>query len=71
MKKVTLRLQGDRQAKVPLVQVLALADLLGLFEDPVWHLNDCGCCLSVHERDNHYEGFVVGPDGWADWVSDR
>jgi hypothetical protein len=69
--RVTIRLDDGRDVKLPLVQAVALADLMEAFEEPVWHFNDCGCCISLHEHANSHEGFVIGPDGWADWVSDR
>lgn len=35
-----------------------------------WHVNECGCCYTVHE-DTHpiTGGYVVGPDGGYDWVN--
>ena len=68
---VTIAVGDGQEVKVPLIQVMALHDLMKLFVEPVWHLNDCGCCIAVHEHANHHEGFVIGPDGMADWVSDQ
>jgi hypothetical protein len=36
---------------------------------PIWHMNACGCCASVHADDNGHEGFLIGSDGGFDWLS--
>jgi len=36
-------------------------------KQPVWHPNDCGCCVSVHPEGEH-SGWVIGADGGADYV---
>lgn len=57
---------------MPYVQAMKIAECLKALEDeglqPTWHPNECGCCYSVHENTVVPEGgWVVGPDGGADW----
>jgi hypothetical protein len=33
-----------------------------------WHMNDCGCCISLHGSDYAY---VIGRDGDADFYASR
>jgi hypothetical protein len=60
----------------PVVMPAAQADaaaacidvLLAQGLQPIWHMNHCGCCLSVHAIDDEDKGFIVGSDGGADWI---
>lgn len=68
MSEVWVTLPNTGNVRIPLVQALEISRVLGDFDDPVWHLNDCGCCISVHERDDDTRGYIVGADGESDWV---
>jgi hypothetical protein len=69
--RVTMHTADGREITLPLVQALALGRLAQDFDDPVWHRNDCGCCVSVHERDDDTRGYIIGADGKNDWVGPR
>jgi hypothetical protein len=60
---------GDGEVAMPLLQALAIAQCCQDFTDPVWHFNECGCCVSVHERGDTGSGYIVGNDGTYDWVT--
>jgi hypothetical protein len=49
-------------------QLLALHEHAPEFNDPVWHFNACGCCVSLHENENPHAGYVIDGDGECDWV---
>jgi len=52
---------------LPQAQVIRMGRALKELDDaglhPVWHVNECGCCVSVHGTDN--AGWVIGDDGGA------
>jgi hypothetical protein len=33
-----------------------------------WHKNDCGCCVTVHPKDNHNAGYLIDSDGGYEWI---
>ena len=44
-------------------QILTLAALIkeqGGKDDSHWHINDCGCCVTIHGR---RDSWIVGADG--------
>jgi hypothetical protein len=51
-------------------QVLELARLIELADEGTthWHMNNCGCCLSLHGPDYAY---VIGPDGESELYPER
>jgi hypothetical protein len=65
---VVLTTSTGEVVSMPEKQVLALHDHLSEFTDPVWHFNECGCCVSVHEGEHAHAGYVIGSDGGCDWV---
>ena len=52
---------------LPLVQVLRIGELSRKLGDAEWHVNDCGCCVTVHPKGQHDRGYVIGSDGGYDW----
>ena len=66
--RVTFHTADGVEVELTADQTIALADRLDEFDDPVWHVNACGCCVSVHNRDDGHRGYVIGRDGEADWV---
>ena len=62
-----LRVTLPNGIKLPFIQALRIGELgekLGSYE---WHLNECGCCITVHRRGEHDRGYVIGTDGEYDW----
>ena len=54
--------------RLPLVQAVSLGEKIRELGEPCrWHMNDCGCCLSVHGPGGAY---VIGQDGGADFYPD-
>jgi hypothetical protein len=49
-------------------QAMRLSNLIRELEHSHWHVNDCGCCVTIHGRDCAY---VIGPDGEADFFPER
>lgn len=66
--RITMHTPEGREVSLPLAQALAIGEACRDFADPVWHFNECGCCVSVHARDTHWRGYIIGPDGGMDWV---
>lgn len=66
--RLTMHTPEGREVSLPFAQAVAIAEACRDFAEPVWHFNDCGCCVSVHDRREHHRGYVIGPDGGADWV---
>lgn len=56
---------GDRMT---IVQALQVATLVEAHAPAHWHMNDCGCCVTVHPDDDCTRGFVVGQDGEFDYL---
>jgi hypothetical protein len=51
------------------LQVMRIHDLGDAMPDGyTWHKNDCGCCVTVHPKDNHRAGFVIDSDGGYEWI---
>lgn len=52
--------------KLTLPQVMTLGELQADHgpEYTHWHVNDCGCCISLHTPRG---GYVIGADGGADF----
>jgi hypothetical protein len=46
------------------MRINELGELLGEYE---WHINACGCCITVHPVGQHDRGYVIGADGEYDW----
>jgi hypothetical protein len=66
---LTIPTADGQKIELPVAQALAVAEALLEFKRPVWHVNDCGCCVSVHENEKPVTGgYVIGRDGGADWV---
>lgn len=53
---------------LPWMQAITLARLTRELEHSHWHVNNCGCCVTVHGLDCAY---VIGPDGGTDLFPDR
>jgi hypothetical protein len=51
-----------------LLTVSRLGKSLGEFE---WHMNDCGCCASVHPKGQHDRGYIIDRDGQYEWLGPR
>lgn len=51
---------------MPLVQIIALADLARAFPGSIWHFNDCGCCVCLHPGGDKSQGWIVNPSGDAE-----
>lgn len=66
--RVTIDLPTGESVELPLAQALTLADVLGKFDRAVWHFNECGCCISVHERGDGTSGYVIDRHGGVDHV---
>jgi len=49
-------------------QAMVLSRKVKELEHAHWHVNDCGCCVTVHGRDCAY---VIGPDGGETFFPDR
>jgi hypothetical protein len=64
---VTLRTEHG-EVRMTLPQALEMGRVFECFVDPVWHPNECGCCIAVHERGDGTRGYIVGADGESDWV---
>lgn len=45
----------------------AIQDLRARGVEPVWHLNNCGCCASVHPPGKG-GGWVIDKAGGAEWL---
>lgn len=54
--------------ELPLVQALAIAEILGRELGSTWHMNECGCCACVHPPGDNTKGWIVNADGDADYV---
>ena len=54
-------------AKLPRPQLNALASLAVEHPDSTWHLAECGCCLCVHPHGDSSKGWIIGPDGDAEY----
>jgi hypothetical protein len=65
---VVVNTSTGESVTMPEAQVLALAAHVPEFTDPVWHFNECGCCVSLHEREHPHAGYVIGSDGGCDWI---
>lgn len=61
----------DGDVVLPVPQAMRMADAIRAINDaggkPVWHFQDCGECVCVHKY-GASAGWVIGPDGGADWV---
>jgi hypothetical protein len=67
--EVWIRLPTEHgEVRVTVAQMFEVGRLCALLDDPVWHSNECGCCVAVHERADSHRGYVVGADGGSDWV---
>ena len=49
-------------------QAVRLAEHVKELEHSHWHLNECGCCVTIHGKDCAY---VIGPDGEETFYADR
>jgi hypothetical protein len=61
---------------LPFEQLMALHSIMEAMRadglKPVWHPNECSCCISVHDNVEHPTGgYVIGPDGEYDWREER
>ena len=68
VERVAVRMPDGEYIVLPRAQAFAIHRLARDMRDPAWHFNECGCCVSLHERHDHHRGYVIGPDGGADWV---
>ena len=69
MSDVWVRLPTEHgEARVTVAQMFEVGRLFGQFDDPVWHTNECGCCVAVHERGDGSRGYLVGSDGVSEWI---
>lgn len=64
MRRITLP-QGPT---LTVTQLYALNDLLTVLAPAHWHMNECGCCLTVHGRDCAY---VVDDKGGETFFAER
>jgi uncharacterized Zn finger protein len=53
-------------------QLVAVAQCHELLKErgqsPVWHFNECGCCVSVHDdREEVHSGAVINQQGEVFW----
>lgn len=55
------------EVTMPLAQALTMGEACEKLEDPVWHFNECGCCISVHERADNTKGYVINAQGEGFW----
>lgn len=57
---------------LPRAQVEALIACCDAIRDdgerPLWHVNKCGCCVSVHSYADPHRGYLIGADGEFDYV---
>jgi DNA-directed RNA polymerase subunit E'/Rpb7 len=65
---ITVKIGNSRFVRLTLIQASITADLMQEFEHPVWHLNHCGCCVTVHDADDNTRGYIIGQDGEYDYV---
>jgi hypothetical protein len=54
--------------ELPFVQVMAMGRVIQELGHSHWHVNECGCCVTVHGRDCAY---VIGPDGGSTFYAER
>ena len=48
----------------------AIRKFLAAGVEPVWHDQECGCCVMVHQDMPHPPGgWLIGEDGSADWYA--
>ena len=67
---ITINPGTEREVELPFMQAMALGRALKEFDGPaVWHFNQCGCCIIVHEHVEHPAwGYLIGADGGTDRV---
>lgn len=63
-----LRVEVAPEVWLPLPQAVELAWRSRELGHSHWHVNKCGCCVTVHGHDCAY---VIGPDGESDLFPDR
>jgi hypothetical protein len=69
MSEVWVRLPNDGgEVCVTVAQMFEVGRRFEEFTDPVWHVNQCGCCVVVHERGDSHRGYLIGADGGSDWI---
>ena len=54
--------------KVTFMQAVRLSALLQEHAPAHWHMNECGCCLTVHPDGDCTRGYVVSQDGEFDYL---
>lgn len=52
---------------LPREQLLTLAALGQEHPGSIWHLAECGCCICLHPGGRRHEGWIIGPDGTAEY----
>jgi hypothetical protein len=50
------------------LQVMRIHELGNAMDGYEWHKNDCGCCVTVHPKDNHHAGYVIDSGGGYEWI---
>jgi hypothetical protein len=63
-----LRIEVVPDVWLPVAQAAALVARAGELGHSHWHVNECGCCVTIHGHDCAY---VIGPDGDADCFPGR
>jgi hypothetical protein len=63
-----MRITLSNGVELGFTQMLVLAEKARELGHSHWHLNECGCCVTIHGRDCAY---VIGPDGGADFFPER
>jgi hypothetical protein len=68
MSEIRITLQSG--VEIPLLQALELVRLIREAKTGTthWHVNDCGCCVTLHGPDYAY---VIGQDGGSTLYPER
>ena len=75
MGELRITIQTDQgSVTVTWDQAMVLGRVLKDYEaagvEPVWHLNHCGCCVSVHPAGDGSNGWLIGGDGGKSQIVD-
>lgn len=67
---ITINPGEPNEYKLPFMQAMELGRRLAEFKNPMWHWNDCQCCITVHEdldgEDDHAKvdrAYIIDSNG--------
>ena len=66
MSQLFVTVRGHRLTMAQVLAIRELGEALGEYE---WHMNECGCCVCVHPKGRHDQGYIIDQAGEYDWIN--